>query len=541
LDAARQPFRHVQYSDTQARNLLTQAQSTSGSEGKVEAIFDSYPPTSPYPKPVVHAPVAATAFALSYAIDDKSKHSYNQLKLTPRLLAKLMTESYPARDDLRSLYRFDAPYYGKVDPLKDNPVNVTFDPEFIALNPGIQSNSNIDTGARAALVSIGSNSDVVRALTSYINADPEARAWLDGTPDPWGMVVNPNYRGVTLPVDTMPLLDTFAFPKGYGADGTCTFAVDPVPYLPLVSAPIARMADIAQSVQYSVPSAQTRCAAATDPVGQTFYQWARAQRQGVGFRFVIGITSLADARRYGLNTAAVQTQTTVDPTKKFTSAAGRTFVQPTEASIAVAARLATFADDSSGWPIPYDTLRGKNDAYPGTMFVYADVTATGLPAKDAAAYADLLRYLAGPGQVRGEGSGQLPDGYLPLTATNGLGALAAYTLKAADTVSAQGRLATPTPPGSTSPPNSHPAAGSSAAAGSGSTSATPPSASAGASSTAVPKVTPSGSPSLRSLGNTKGSSTDAARNLLILLIGLLLLGPVLVPASVIIVRRRAAR
>ncbi|MGI8666063.1 MAG: hypothetical protein ACR2N4_08535, partial [Jatrophihabitans sp.] len=442
LDRSREPFRHVQYSDAQARNLLTQSLSTASNSQSVEAIFDSYPPSSPYPKPVVHAPVAATGFAISYAIDDKSKHPYQQLRLTPRLLAKLLTESYPVRSDLQQLYSYDAPYYGPQDPLRHNPLNITFDPEFIALNPGIESNSNLDTGARGALLSVGSNSDVMRALTTYINDDPEARAWLDGAPDPWGMVVNPNYRGISLPVDTMPLLDTYAFPDKYGADGTCTANIAPVPYLPLVAAPIARLSDIAQAVQYAVPGAQTRCSISVDPTGtgNDFYQWSRAQRQSVGFRFILGVTSLADARRYGLNTAALQSGSSItDYRQKFGSGAGRRFVTATDSSLRSAAALLRFADDAAGWPVSYDSLRGPSGvaAYPGFMLVYLDIPTVGLPVADAQAYAALLRFLAGAGQVSGGGSGPLPDGYLPLNAANGLGALAAYTLKAVATVSAQ--------------------------------------------------------------------------------------------------------
>ncbi|MDQ2837489.1 MAG: hypothetical protein M3Y42_18475 [Actinomycetota bacterium] len=543
LDQRRAPFRHVQYSDAQARNLLTQSlSSNSQPEGRVEAIFDSYPPTGPYPTPVVHAPVAATGFAISYSIDDKAKHTYTQLKLTPRLLAKLLTESYPVRTDLQELYSYDAPYYGKQDPLRHNPLNITFDPEFIALNPGIESNSSLDTGARGALLSVGSNADVVRALTSYVNADPEARAWLDGAPDPWGMVVNPNYRGISLPVDTMPLLDTYAFPDKYGADGTCTANVAPVPYLPLVAAPISRLADIAQAVQYAVPGSQTRCALSIDPAGNTFYQWSRAQRQSVGFRFVVGVTSLGDARRYGLATAALQSSSTItDHAAKFSTAAGRQFVQPTMSSLRSAAALLTFAGDAAGWPIPYDTLRtaAGSAAYPGTMLVYLDVAATGLPSADAAAYAALLTYLAGPGQSPGEGSGQLPDGYLPLTAANGLGSLAAYTAKAAGIVAAQGRTAGRSP---VSVPG-HPPAGQPQHAGpaGGSSPSGPPHASGAGKPT--PASTPAGSsaPKLQSLGKTTGLSSSISENLLWVLLVLLLLGPVLAPITLVVVRRRGGR
>jgi hypothetical protein len=77
------------------------------------------------------------------------------------------------------------------------------------------------------------------------------------------------------------------------------------------------------------------------------------------------------------------------------------------------------------------------DAYPGTMLVTAAVATQGLSPTDATNYASLLRYVAGDGQQPGEGSGQLAAGYLPMTAANGLGKLAAYTKAAATAVAEQ--------------------------------------------------------------------------------------------------------
>ena len=83
------------------------------------------------------------------------------------------------------------------------------------------------------------------------------------------------------------------------------------------------------------------------------------------------------------------------------------------------------------------------------------VPTTGLPTADAHDYADLLRFAATTGQVPGDANGELPAGYLPMTAANGLGGLAAYTLKAADAVASQGGVApTPTTTAAGGPPSS---------------------------------------------------------------------------------------
>jgi hypothetical protein len=109
------------------------------------------------------------------------------------------------------------------------------------------------------------------------------------------------------------------------------------------------------------------------------------------------------------------------------------------------------------WPIVYNTLRSADgrDAYPGTMVVYADVPTKDLPAGDGAKVAQLLKFAVGDGQTAGFGNGQLPPGYLPLTAGNGLGELVNYTQRAADAVAAQqGDLPTIVPVASPSTSNS---------------------------------------------------------------------------------------
>ena len=63
--------------------------------------------------------------------------------------------------------------------------------------------------AASVLLALSGESDVTWALTSYINSNPAARAWLNGQPDPWGMTVNCEYKGIKLPVSSWPLLSTY--------------------------------------------------------------------------------------------------------------------------------------------------------------------------------------------------------------------------------------------------------------------------------------------------------------------------------------------
>jgi hypothetical protein len=71
------------------------------------------------------------------------------------------------------------------------------------------------------------------------------------------------------------------------------------------------------------------------------------------------------------------------------------------------------------------------------MVVYAALPTDGLDKPIAKAYAEWLRYVVTKGQNPGEDLGELPPGYVPLTAANGMAGLRDYSLRAADAVAAQ--------------------------------------------------------------------------------------------------------
>jgi len=438
-------FVHVQTGEPEARNLLA--------NGNVDAAFTSDAQPGGYGKPVVNAPVALSGFAISYSIDGSDGLPYASLKLTPLLLAKLLTESYPGDS-----------FVQQEDPaLAHNPLNITQDPQFIALNPGISEIRISGTLSEAAseLVAMSSDSDVMQALTTYINDDPVARAWLDGTPDQWGMVVNPAYKGIALPVDQWPLQSTFEPTTYYEADGgqlnNCLFS-EPVPYQPLVAAPLANLEDISQAIQFSQPNSTTTC---TQPIqgSSAGEKLSAAKRQSPGFRFLIGITPIPDAQRYLLQTASLETTT-------------GTYVAPSETALKSAASLLVPDQTTGTWPIPYQAFRtaAGATAYPGTMVVYAAVPTSGLTSTDAKDYAELLKFAASTGQIQGPGVGQLPPGYLPLTAADGLGALASYTMAAATDVAAQsGKVPSLVAGTAAASGSSAPAAGAGGSAGGGAT------------------------------------------------------------------------
>jgi hypothetical protein len=409
-------------------------------QGEIEAALVSDQPSGGFSSPVVHAPVAVTGFAISFVIDNAQGVPIATLRLDPRLLAKLLTESYPAVTDIASDPELLHPCPGipvAGSTLCTNPQNITQDPEFRALNPGVPEVTGYY--AAATLLALSTNSDVMEALTTYINDNAAARAWLNGKPDPWGMTVNSAYKGIKLPVSSWPLASTFEPPSwisGVTAQNNLCYYHDPSPVLPLIAAPVPDLPDIATDIEFGLQQAQVACPA-PNPSILASLQLSAIGAEAAGNEFMIGVTSLADADRLGLQTAALLTHTAAGTPAKFGSDAGMTFVAPSSASLETAATLLAPVRTQDDWQYPYALYGGNSvkveKAYPGTMMVYADIPTKGLDSSDAADYATLLRYAATTGQT----DGNLPAGYLPMTAANHLGNEAAYTLADADAVAAQ--------------------------------------------------------------------------------------------------------
>lgn len=501
-------LRHVQTSETQAKNLLN--------VGNVEAAAQAAPPTTPFVAPTVQAPVAASGFGIAFSADDNKGNPLPAMNLDARLLAKLLTESYRS---CATCLDFTSPESVKSGfaKLANNPIDITRDPEFHALNPDVPPTLYEESAATLAVMS--SDSDVMWALTSYLNADPEARAWLNGKPDPWGMVVNPAYAHISLPVANWPLLDTHV--ANFAPGSNSCLQDNPVPWLPLVASPVSNPATIALDMQFDIANSQTNCV----NNGQINQKLAAVGRQQPGIRFLVGLVSLADARRYALTVARLQTTGIAPSDNQFTTGAGRTFVGPTDASMAATARSFVASKTAQSWVVPYAALAGSTayaKAYPGTFLISVDVRTSGLPKSDAQAYAQLLRFTSTKGQTPGLNSGLLPPGYLPLTARNGLGAEADYALRAADAIEAQNgqqwplraprRPSTPTgSPVPSRPAPSHPT-GQGGPAGGGLV--VPPAGPGGgvvppaAGPTATPSSAPAPAPSSSPVAGT-GSSTAA--------------------------------
>jgi hypothetical protein len=253
------------------------------------------PDQAPPDHPLIYAPVGLSGLAIAFYIEHQPTSSappaqqllggqrFTTMKLTPRLVAKLLTQSYRGSVVLPS-----------EDYLKGNPQGLTVDPEFLDLNPEYKDSANWSTPPDA-LVQLD-NSDLTALLWSWVAADPDASAFLKGTPDLHGMVINPNNKDLILP--------TSSFPRN---DQTC---ID-VRIANEVNAPLCTldahpftndMHDSGRSASRSDSKATT---IVQGPDGHTPTP-KKVDRQLPGQRALLAVVDTATAVRYGLPTAALR-------------------------------------------------------------------------------------------------------------------------------------------------------------------------------------------------------------------------------------------
>lgn len=407
LDPKRFKLKYITQSEPLARQALTTTEVTGPG---ANAILTSLP-VGKSTRPVVHAPVLDTGFAVSFLIDDADHNQVQQLRLTPLLLAKLITQSYEG---------------GSREPaLSGNPEGLFLDPEFTKVNPGLKVANRTAIDANVIMPQ-PTQTDVIWALTSYINADPEARAWLDGAPDEYsGMVVNPVFRGYTLPQLAAELRDTT--PDPYDADAPCTKGGQ-VPYFSLQKQSVNLLQDAVTALLNRQSPAASDCDTVPDrPTTGTFI---KKDPQIIGSTRLIAITSLGQAATYLTPTAQLQVHKL--------AADNRLWASPTSDGMVAALGYTVQDKDSGVLSLDYQHL--APNAYPGTLPVYAAIPTAGLDKGLAANYAQFLTFAAGDGQKPGTGIGALPPGYAPLPAV-----LRQYTLQAAKAVAEQ-KGEVPTPP-----------------------------------------------------------------------------------------------
>ncbi|TIH33463.1 hypothetical protein [Subtercola vilae] len=394
--------------------------------------------------PLIYAPIALTGISISFAIDrepsaiktipqtstDNARTPFTSLNLTPRLLAKLLTNSYldslPTGAD-KSQINYKSP----TDP-GNNARNLTLDKDFLAINDPEWADQQITSPALADLLEPQGRSDAAFALWSYVLSDPEAVDFLAGKPDPWGMIVNPysstdaskNPTGVALvlPRDNFPKADPVEQPK----DPAGAAAVNVVTWRPYTN-------DFDTS-GYLILRGDGQILGPWDSLAAT-PKYTKTARALAGLQRVIGITDTASAAKYQTFSASLRNSAGV-------------FVAPTTASLSAAGAAMT-ENASQAQVSQFDptssAARATPTAYPLTLPVYAAVNPAMGDDSLRADYAAFIRYAVTTGQVSGTALGQLPEGYAPIPAAWQGQALAAAT------IIANGPLATPVASPSPSP------------------------------------------------------------------------------------------
>ncbi|MGN6473419.1 MAG: hypothetical protein ACTHK4_07195 [Mycobacteriales bacterium] len=376
---------------------------------------------------VGYAPTAVTGWGIGFDIDKPNNAGQQDtINLDARLIAKLLTESYPGSVGVQQAH----------PGFSHNSLSLNLDPEFQKLNPGLDTSHWSE--AAGALMNLSTSSGVITQLTAYVAADPEAMAFIHGKPDPWGMTVNPYYKNIKLPVSTWPLLDTWVDKT---TNNPCLHAA-PTAYMPLTASPVSSLRLIATALLYSWPMVTTGCTG--NGTTDSPFQLARAAPEGLGNRFLTGLVTLGDAKRYDLTVAKLQ-------------ASPGHFVAADDAGMQGALKLARRVPGLKPFGLSQAAVRKSRTAYPGTTIVYTAAKTSGLPAATAAHVSEFIRISATEGQHLGRGNGQLADGYLPITKSGDTKQLYAQALQVAKAVAAQKAPAAPVgSPGSGAPAASSP-------------------------------------------------------------------------------------
>ncbi|MGC5166143.1 hypothetical protein [Luteimicrobium sp. DT211] len=379
-----------QIGDDEGRNQITSA-----IDGSSRLAVVQNPLTSAEAAGTVvrYAPLAQSALVVAYNIDtydslgsagaSRNGTPVTGLTLNARLLAKLLTQSY----------RADVPGGGGKAVAK-NPRSIVNDPEFVALNPQF-ADFVPSSGPDGLMVSLGS-SDASAQLWAWIKADPHAAAFLRGSPDDWGMVVNPSYLSLDIAddasIDSYPKADLTTYRQDDSVPAPGYGTLDMRPYT-------NDMREAAMRAQRA------------DAGGKTVWDPTRlppafmsSGAQLPGQRFELALTDLSSAERYGLRTA------------QLVNAAGDP-VAATATTVRAAIAAMPESGDAPGVKVA-DPDHRVLGAYPLATVSYAAVAVCLATPDERRDYATFLRLATTTGQVTGDAQGRLPRGYVPLDAAD---------------------------------------------------------------------------------------------------------------------------
>ncbi|WP_322779270.1 hypothetical protein [Frankia sp. Cas4] len=417
------PALNVDYSllgDTQARSDFA--------AGTVDMALTTRPAATGAtgPNPVAYAPLAVSAISLGFLLDDPVTHTaITSLRLNARLVAKLLTQSYPG------LYGSGGPpgcdptapitgpgsAYCPNPGTTGNPVTIFADPEFQALNPGVAWAKDFTAQNYFPPVLTADGEDLTHEVTRWLTADPDASAFLKGTKDPYGMHVSSYFLDAWNKGNVRYPLDTFR-------------TVDPTSAMNMTFAPLSGLDAVVRQAAAGAPAGKDPSTISDQDPGHQPSSYSAA-RQGARSLFVL--FDSADATNLSL------------PQAELKNAAG-SFNAPTDAAVTAAVKAMTV--DANGVR-QADYAATDPALYPLALVHYAMVPTSGIDKTKAAKMADFIDLATAKGQAHGIDNGQLPDGYLSLPAN--LVAQAGTVQAAVRLQAAPASTGTPTPSTSPSP------------------------------------------------------------------------------------------
>jgi hypothetical protein len=395
-----------------------------------------------------YAPVAVTSAVFGF-LAEGTNGRITTLTLSPRLVAKLLTQSYEFTVPSNSAD--PQANFAHLPAVNRKYVLWSQDPDFQQLNPDWQQ----FTTNPAIILPGPQGADVIKQLWTWIDDDPDAAKWLGGAPDPWGMTVNPYYlpkgnaaaQVPTFNNDGTAAIDSAGNPieKAVGLtniDGSlmqigvvpqnsfvkADASLVPLDLTPPGQVPVRYPFGSNQFAPYAANFALgARSAFRADPGSQTVWDanqvdpagdigaWISGGPQIPGQRFAIAFTDAASAQRYDLSVAALTEDGS--PTSS---------VAPTDAAMTQAVSTALVASTDPAVQ-QIDPSKAGAGAYPLTTVVYATVNLTASDAQSRTDFSNFINQVTTKGQTPGVQVGQLPPGYVPLTSALASQAQAAAT------------------------------------------------------------------------------------------------------------------
>lgn len=407
------PYSYAAVGDNAARLQLSM--SSEGGPGMVVVNKPLEPSQQDPYSPEVYAPIGVSGITVGFNIERNPRSSavaelplgglrVAELNLTPRLVAKLLTQSYQGQltigGTVPTAYTWAT----------TNPGSPLDDPDFLRFNPEFALLLNSDGRTFSGLQLPSGTSDAAELVWKWVLADPEAAAWLAGTPDQWGMKVNPWYASSAA---SNPSGGAFgdpapqAFPK---ADPYCFQAPPRGTNNSIIPPPLCGTDWMPYSRNFYETARVTRTAYDGARVMENLNAlnssqvWSKGPPQFIGRRMMLSITDTTSAIQFGVQMARLS--------RAGDDGAQREFIAPDTAALNKG--VAAMVPSSVPSVLQPNHTAVAPGAYPLTVVSYAAIKPLSLDTATRADFAAFLDYAVGPGQVVGIEVGQLPKGYAPL-------------------------------------------------------------------------------------------------------------------------------